>query len=264
MDGYGDWYRRTRPPIALKNMPGINTVSNASHNVVIDFFAFGGFPLLITYLVLLALGIGSIIRVLRRDRSYNPIFVALSATWACYQAQSLVSINQIGLAIWGWVLTGLIIAFERATRPETNNILGNTKSNRKKTSTKQNVFSPPLISMIGVVAGLFIASPPLNADSTWYRALNSHNATVVEKSLQSTFMMPEDSYRYAQAVNLFSESQLPDQASKYARKAVEYNPDYFPAWKQLYYLANTTAAEKKRAIINMQRLDPLNPDVTAP
>jgi hypothetical protein len=31
-------------------LPGPKTITNASHNVVIDFFAYGGFPLLIAYL----------------------------------------------------------------------------------------------------------------------------------------------------------------------------------------------------------------------
>jgi O-antigen ligase len=57
MDAYGDWYRRARPPIALIDTPGIRTSSNAAHNVVLDFFASGGWPLLISYLFLLTMTI---------------------------------------------------------------------------------------------------------------------------------------------------------------------------------------------------------------
>ena len=48
MDTFGDWYRRMRDAHALE-LPGVNTVVNAAHNVPIDIFAFGGWPLFIAY-----------------------------------------------------------------------------------------------------------------------------------------------------------------------------------------------------------------------
>ena len=42
-------------------------------------------------------------------------FIAISSAWFAYTVQSLISINQIGLAIWGWLLTGAVIAFEIST-----------------------------------------------------------------------------------------------------------------------------------------------------
>jgi hypothetical protein len=46
MDSYGDWYRRSRDAQALI-LPGPNTTTNAAHNVFIDVFAYGGYPLFI-------------------------------------------------------------------------------------------------------------------------------------------------------------------------------------------------------------------------
>jgi hypothetical protein len=90
MDGYGDWYRRSRSLNAATVMPGPNTVTNSAHNVVIDIFSYGGFPLLISYLGLLLLGAMAILRGLRRTRAYDPIFVGLSVAWIGYlQVQML-------------------------------------------------------------------------------------------------------------------------------------------------------------------------------
>ena len=55
MDAFGDWYRRMRDPHALE-LPGVNTVVNAAHNVPIDIFAFGGWPLFVTYLFIMGIG----------------------------------------------------------------------------------------------------------------------------------------------------------------------------------------------------------------
>jgi O-antigen ligase len=263
LDTYGDWYRRARPPVALIDTPGIATVSNVSHNVVIDFFASGGFPLLVSYLSVLAFGVISIARVTARKREYDRVFVGLTAVWLCYEVQSLISINQIGLAIWGWLFTGLLVAYERLTRREIEKTGPLTsKSSLNPVKDQSNVISPQLVAGIGMITGLLIALPPLSADSNWYSATKSHNAAQVEAALNPSPFNPADSNRYAQAVNLFQTSNLGDLAHKYAVIAVDFNPDYFEAWHQLYFLPNSSASEKAKALSNLKRLDPKNPDVT--
>ena len=263
LDSYGDWYRRTRPPVALIDTPGINTTSNVAHNVVIDFFASGGFPLVIFYVTILVIGAVSILRVTFRNREYDRVFVALTAVWLCYEVQSFISINQIGLAVWGWVFTGLLVGYEFVTRPSI--VEDNKKSTSKKPRRKAElrVFSPALVAGIGAIAGLLISLPPFLADSKWFSATNSGSVNNVETALAPSLFNPQNSFRYSQAVQLFENSNLPELALKYARIAVKFNPDYFDAWKQLYMLPQTSPFERESALLNMKRLDPNNPDVTA-
>jgi hypothetical protein len=264
MDSYGDWYRRARSENAATVMPGPKTITNAAHNVVIDFFAYGGFPLLIAYLGMLLLAGIAAFKVIRRMQGYDAVFVAMFGAWTCYQVQSIISINQVGLALWGWILTGALIAYERAMREK----LAETPTATKKVSAsikKQSasVFSPQLVAGLGVVVGLLIAVPPLSADSKWRSALNSKDANQVIAALEPGYLNPSNSQRYAQAVQLFASSNLMDQAREIALRATEYNPDYFDSWKILYFLSNTTEEEKTLALENMKRLDPRNPDVLA-
>lgn len=263
LDSYGDWYRRARPPVALIDTPGINTVSNVAHNVVIDFFASGGFPLVISYLAILLLGIISILRVNKRIQKYNRVFVGITAIWLCYEVQSLISINQIGLAIWGWVFTGILFAFEYSTRPEAELDNARNIKNNSQYKSQQNIVSPQLVGGVGLILGLLIALPPLSADAKWFNATRSRDATKVESALTPSAFNPPSSARYAQAVNLFQNSNLPALAHKYALTAVKFNPDYFDAWKQLFLLPSSTNVEKSNALLNLKRLDPRNPDVTA-
>jgi O-antigen ligase len=117
MDAYGDYYRFFRSIKATTTTLNPNTVTNAAHNVVIDFFASGGWPLLLSYLAILVISFIALVKVTLRSRTYDPKFVAIASIWLCYQLQSIISINQIGLAIWGWVLSGALVAYERVTRP---------------------------------------------------------------------------------------------------------------------------------------------------
>lgn len=258
LDTYGDWYRRTRSQYAVDVMPGPKVITNVAHNVVIDFFATGGFPLLITYLGLLAIGAWAVIRVTLRNRAYDGVFVAITATWLAYNLQSVISINQVGLAIWGWVLTGALVAYEYSTRPRSD---GAEKT--KVVKQKELVFSPQLIGGIGVVFGALIAVPPMSADMKWRAALKSQNVQQVEAALTPSYLAPSDSQRLAQAALLFENSKLPDLAHKYALVGVKFNPNYFDAWRVLYSVSKSTQAEKDESLANMKRLDPRNPDVLA-
>lgn len=265
LDSYGDWYRRARPPIALLDTPGPGITSNASHNVFIDFFAAGGFPLLVTYIGINTIVLFFIIKTTKSLKKFNPYFVALASAWICYQVQSLISINQIGLALWGWVLGGALIAYSRILIEE--DLIASSvqyKAEKKSIRTVRNeVFTPQLIAGVGTLIGVLIALPPLNSDAKWFNAINSTSAIEVEKALQPTFMTPQNSMRYMQAVNLFATNNLPELALKYARAGVKFNPDDFEIWRQFYFLTSASPAEKSVALQNMKRLDPLNPDVAS-
>ena len=267
MDAYGDWYRRARPPRALTDTPGIETVTNAAHNIFLDLFANGGFPLFISYIAIVAFGLRAVIRVLRRRSHYDGVFVALAVVWTCYQVQSIISINQIGLAIWGWVLTGALVGYERISREanRSEEIRLQAKGKKDKAlGTPEGSISSGLVAGIGLMIGLIVALPPVNSDSKWWNALQSRSLETIEASLTPSYFNPSNSQKYAQAIDLFRNSNLPDLALKYARKSVNFNPEDFTAWFQLYSLPNTPIEEKEKALANLKRLDPLNPNVTMP
>jgi hypothetical protein len=258
MDSYGNYYRQFRPDRALTDTPGVGTITNAAHNVVIDFFASGGYPLLVTYLAIMLIGFWAIVRVTLRARKFDGVFVALAVTWLTYQLQSIISINQVGLAIWGWVLAGALVAYEYTTRPQAE-----LSTKGKVVKQKELIFSPQLVGGIGVVIGALLAVPPLSGDAKWVSALTSKSAQNAETALTPSYLTPADSYRYISAVQTFESSKLYDLAYKYAQIAVAFNPESSDSWRMLYAISKSTQADKDLALANMKRLDPKNPDVLA-
>jgi len=265
MDGFGDWYRRSRDIQALTT-PGVNTVVNAAHNVFLDMFAFGGWPLFLSYVAIVLLSGISLVKVALRSKNYDPIFVAISVAWLGYQLQSLISINQIGLAIWGWVLTGALISYERNTRNSNVEEFANLKPDSKakgKSRSQSSVVSPGLVAGIGMVVGAIIASPPLASDTKWRSAQVARSVPLLEGSLVPSFMNPQHTTRYLVSIQAFEENNLPELAHKYAQEAVKFDSENFELWKVFYLIQASTPEEKAVALENMKRLDPLNPDVTA-
>jgi hypothetical protein len=263
-DAYGDWYRRARDEQALI-LPGPNTVTNAAHNVPFDVLAFGGWPLFITYLGIMALSVIAIFKVTRRSREYNAVFVTLTTAWICYQLQSIISINQIGLAVWGWLFGGALIAYEISTRPKVDqpqSVQGKEKSGRVvKKKQGETIITSTLVAGIGGVIGLLIAVPPYSADAKWRAATESRDVKKVEEALVPGYLNPPTTNKYATAVQLLESSGLYDIALKYAQIGVEFNPDSFDAWRILYYITKSSPEEKALALENMKRLDPKNPNV---
>jgi hypothetical protein len=263
-DTYGDWYRRARDTQALI-LPGPNTTTNAAHNVPFDVFAFGGWPLFLSYLGMLALSVIAIIKVTRRNRKYDAIFVTLTTAWVCYQLQSVISINQIGLAVWGWLFGGALIAYEIATRPTKENSDAPTSGGktRRVVPKKQSetIVTSTLVASIGAVVGLLIAAPPYSADAKWRSAIGSQDLQKIEQALTPGYLNPPNTYKYVNAVQLLEGSKLYDIALKYAQISVQFNPDSFDSWKVLYLVTNSSPEEKTIALENMKRLDPKNPNV---
>jgi hypothetical protein len=263
MDSFGDWYRRMRDVHALE-LPGVNTVVNAAHNVPIDIFAFGGWPLFLSYLLIMSLGAFSIIKVIKRQKAFDLTFVILVSAWAGYQLQSIISINQIGLAIWGWLLTGTLIAYERAT--DSSDFLSTTEfKNRDQKRRSGNRSLPaqiPLFATFGAIIGLLIALPPFSADVKWRSAVLTRTLPALQASMTVSYFNPPNSMKYMQNIQTLEQSNLPDLSHKYALEAVKWNPDSYDFWKALYFLKNSTEQERMLALRNLKRLDPLNPDVT--
>ena len=262
MDSFGDWYRRSRDIHALE-LPGVNTVVNAAHNVPLDMFAFGGWPLLLTYISIMGFAAAASIRLILRNKVYDPISAVLITTWVGYQIQSIISINQIGLAIWGWLLSGALIAYERSTRHDVTGPIQSSSQLRKKIVGQTIQPQLMLTAMSSGVVGLLIALPPLTADAKWRSAQVARTAPALEESMETSYFNPQNSSMYQINIQTLEQSKLFDLSRKYALEAVKWNPEAFELWKILYLIRDSTAEERALALENMKRLDPLNPDVTS-
>ncbi len=263
MDAFGDWYRRSRDIRAIE-LPGINTVVNTAHNVPLDMFAFGGWPLFSAYLVIMGFALVSILRIIRGMTAYDAVGVGLITAWTCYQVQSIISINQIGLAVWGWVLSGSVIAYSRYSQVEV--IQKDVPATTKKQKVNRKSEFKPVSIVYGTIfglAGLIIALPPLSADAKLRSAQVSRDAIKLEKTMDPGLFNPLNSQKFVLNIQAFESSGLFDLSHRYALKGVEWNPESYELWRLLFLIKNSTETEKKLAIKNMKRLDPLNPDVTA-
>ena len=241
-DGYGDWYRRTR---TLESVLSSNkdVTTDAAHNVFLDISSSGGFPLLFIYLILVIYTLISAIRVLKRSREFNAPFVAIFAGWVAYQVQSLISINQLGLAIWGWVLTGLIIGYEI-----------NTREAQDQSSPLVGVRGLKTKALSGLLVGAVIAVVPLvNLIRIESSAANGNLETILKISKQ----YPNNIGMVEQTLISFYEQEKYKECLELAKFATLKFENSYVSWKILSLLPGLEAAEVNKIRIQLNRLDPL-------
>jgi tetratricopeptide (TPR) repeat protein len=113
LDRYGAYfklYREAEYPLRY----GFNINSNNAHNVFLQFFATGGVLLGLSYLVLCAVVFNLGLRLIRNsEKEVRSITITLLSAWIAFQSQSFISIDSIGLSIWGWIISGAILGMAR-------------------------------------------------------------------------------------------------------------------------------------------------------
>jgi hypothetical protein len=244
LDGYRDNFRFYRDQVAINHNP--NAVVDSAHNVFIDVSSAGGFPLLVIYIVILFLALISAVKVIKRSNTFDPVFTGILGCWVAYLVQSLVSINQIALAVWGWALTGAIIGYEVFTREE-----------KQQPNAKHKEIGWLRVTN-GVVIGVAIALPLFISDSHFRSTVKSGDVTQIQQSVEK---WPQSVIRMTLAAKILREGGFADQAFEISTKATKLFPNNFEAWQELY--ANPKASEKLKlkAFQTMKKLDPLNPNL---
>jgi O-antigen ligase len=261
LDSYGDWYRRSRT-IEATVRRGPEVTSNAAHNVLLDFSSNGGFLLLLIYLALMALVARAAFKVIRRAPSFNPVFTGLFAVWVAYQAQSIISLNQLGLAVWGWIISGLIIGYEINSRKEAGEVKvekGPGKDKSKKAISGQTVLPSTVITLfVGLLIGLIIGLIPFTASAKYKSALESSDKVKIQAA---AYLKPLDVTRMLQVSVTLRDNKFEVDALSIIEDALIQYPDSYDAWKVLASLTTASPAQITEAKAQMERLDPHNPNL---
>lgn len=151
IDDFGDSYRRyrTEESIILRGT-ALSGTDNA-HNSFLQYGATGGVPLFLVYafLILFILWRSLIAFKLQSDKR---LVGTLFAIWIGYQVQSLVSIEQIGISIWHWVISGILVNLSY------ENISVIDKTQEKSVSTQKKIKMPSKTIVAFLSSGLIFSS----------------------------------------------------------------------------------------------------------
>jgi O-antigen ligase len=144
VDRYGAAFKQFRE-VGYPLKYGYEITSSNAHNTFIQLFATAGVLVGTFYLLILGYIFLSAIRLLRRcEKDQKNIVLGLLATWVGFQAQSLISIDNIGVSVWGWLLGGSILGLSFRNDSEINQ----TNDSKNKSLVQINLFQPLVSALI--------------------------------------------------------------------------------------------------------------------
>lgn len=169
LDSY-NWYFKQYREIGYALTYGYNITSSNAHNTLIQLFATGGLFVGMAYLSLILLvtvcGVQNV-RKLPKEEKY--IAAILFSSWVGFQSQSFVSIDNLGISIWGWVIGGLIVGQSHNSRKIMKyvNLPG---QNFKNKSLGAREALQPIVSTFLILTTLVMSVLLIRAESNTYVA----------------------------------------------------------------------------------------------
>jgi hypothetical protein len=259
IDSYDDWYRTERGIISALRT-SLNRTANSAHNISLDLAAGGGFPLLISYLALLAAILYSIIKGFKKGFARDPIFLALSMAWLAYHVQASVSINQIGVGVWGWILGGSLIGYSALSEngESVKTIEGRKKHKRQNFGVNRGLpNTPPPLSLISSTAllaiGFTLSFLPFKTDVDFMRATNQGSA---ESMLKVTNLPMANTFMLTNATSSALKAGLTDVATTITERLVSRFPRNIYGWTVIHERSNFFGEKGEIALQQISQLDP--------
>jgi O-antigen ligase len=264
LDNYGLYFNEVRDVKYSLNY-GYFVTSNNAHNLPIQLFATGGFFVGITYLILVAYVLFVSTKKLRKvDPEQKKVLTGITIAYIIFQLQSIVSIDNIGVAIWGWVLAGLIIGFNCVEEISSTPAV---EKNRKSQFSINTSSSTTLYSWILVMAATVLIALLYQGEKKTYdlegilmgnpSAIQTQISEVARDFISTPLLDPR--YKMFIAEKLMT-AGASDEAMQMISDLVAHEPrnlDYLTVQASFYeFFGNYEMAIKNR--IQIAKLNPFN------
>jgi O-antigen ligase len=264
IDSFGDFHRRYRVIESIEARGTPLTSTDNAHNVFFQLGATAGLPLMIIYLSLVIFITWRGINALRIQE--NKLVVGtLLGIWAGYQVQSLVSIDQLGISVWSWIVGGSLVGLSRA------NISGVEKINLKKIipsepARSRNKSRFGVILVFALTPSILVLPTFLNENmifQKWYKLGISKSQAEAVINSEALFVEALRSNQPKLRITIsdsLGEVGAIDKALQLAQQTTVDFPIYMPAWDVVarIYESNNKKDLAIPARSKTVELDPLN------
>lgn len=263
-DRYGAYFKEFREvgyPLAY----GFNITSSNAHNVPIQIFSTTGVFTGIAYLAILGFILWrGVIGIRNKEGNERLLTASVFSAWLAYQAQSIISIDNIGISIWGWVLGGAVVGVSR----QTTQVNGEASKQPKRVPNNMDFnFKQIFISTTAVAVALTAVVPLYQAEKNMYETRARYNPTVPEnktalyeyarKTLNSQLLDP--GYKITSG-NYIAASGFANEGLDVLKEVIEIDPRNLDALNSLaefnQQLGNLEEVNKYR--LQIVQYDPFN------
>lgn len=276
-DGYGEFYREFRDLAAVART-GPQRVTDTAHNIFLDLATSGGLVVLAPFLFLVVLAFWRIFRFTIHNSNERSDAYALAPLLLGWMVFSFISINQIGVGVWGFVFLGSAFGVSRGHLQVVSTFnLDKSSENKNKRSKNKNanrisrwkgfpsekyfpveqgsVRAKTFVALCGGLLGAIICLPPVITDFKFNQALKRGDVdsalSVIESSAST---IPQSELVLQSLIDLGRETE----SLLLAKKVINRFPRNFKANVAIALNEEATLEEKSDAIEMLLEIDPHN------
>jgi hypothetical protein len=258
LGNYGDYFNRYRDAIQVaRRGPAVG--SDVAHSMPLDFFAMGGVLLGTGYVLLLSFAVYQVFMKIKRSTGEEKVVgLVILTLLGSYLLQSFISIDQIGLAIWGWIFIGIALS-------STNN-----KGEVKKIDVRKSQVFISSALIVTLISSIFVSVPTWRADSALKKLaaipIEQQGVDVralrIDQAAKLVAISPRDS-QFKTQVSLYLLSNGQAEGIDYAKKALSQNPSDSTAYRYLILAYGQLKDEANLAKYKAEalKIDPFNPEL---
>ena len=266
LDRFGAYFHQYRTNEDATNVL-FNTTTDNAHNVPLHLLGTGGIFVFVSYLALMLLVAVYAYRALRITTGNERMRVGLAlALWSAYQVQSLISIDQLGIAIWNWVFSGVLLGYcllnsDTPAFKDPRKI--NSESPLRQVGIRSGVASTLVIAVFVVLAPQWKSEVQLRLGLAVENDPNNPAVKVNAMTYPVLNGFFESSYYFEMGTRALFAYGLAEDGQKFALKTIELDPRNYVAWSSIAELGEGTN-QRAAAIpyrLKTTELDPNNPKV---
>lgn len=245
LDSYLNYFYKYREPGYPTNY-GFEISSSNAHNTIIQMFATGGIFVGVTYCLILLYVLYCGIKLINTvDKQNKDLSILLLTGWIGLQAQTIISIDFIGLSIWSWVLAGMIVGLSSAVNLQSKSVSTEVTTVNSEIKQIRNVSTnfvfPRIISGIFLVP-IIVIVVLINRveEQTFYSpalgASNDKSLLIANSEKVNNNYLADPYYKFKVALNLIDAGYF-DQGVNIVKSLSEEDPHQVDYLKLLVRVA---------------------------
>jgi hypothetical protein len=269
IDSFGDYYREYRTIEGVNFRDSAMTGTNNAHNTFMQIGATGGLVLLLAYIALIVFT-GYRAAIVFQKSNDKILVSGIFSIWIAFQVQSLVSIDQIGLVVWGWAAAGCLVALS---------YLDAESSKPKSMSGKTLVINSPSVIVskakfsVLIIVSLFpsiLLVPTLQNElavrNGIIQLISSTSEDTLSYNAKNLYLIASESHQpelRLRTIQYLLQVQANELSLELALSTVEQFPRSFESWDAIAQIYDGLG-QKENALSARKKcleLDPLNREI---
>ena len=221
IDSYGDYYQQYRDIEAVVRT-GPQRVTNTAHNVFLDISSGAGIFSGICFSLIFLLTLRVVLNFLRTGR-FDNTDLATSGIFVGFFVFSLISINQIGVAVWGFIFIGYLHGANARHNSEISKLdrTAQKADLRDKTRKSRMTATLVLLTTASGIAGLVLSLLPNITDAQMLKTVKDKNYDKMLDIASKSSALTAHKERY---LNLVLQEGKEEEAYEFALNVFKANP----------------------------------------